>query len=154
MTIRPLTVFDAFDMAELEKACFSLPWSLESVKSELQNPNALYPGAFIGGKLAGYAGMQMILDEGYITNLATAPAHRRKGIAGALMRELLSAAAERKLRFITLEVRESNLPARGLYEKHGFAPAGTRKGYYDLPKEDAILMTREFFAVTPCIEKD
>ena len=144
MTIRPLSAFDAADMAEMEKECFSLPWSLQAVKGELLNPIAKYTGAFIGGKLAGYAGMQIVLDEGHITNIAVAPEMRRRGIADALMGELLSDAAGRGLAFATLEVREGNIPARSLYEKYGFAVVGRRKGYYDEPKEDAILMTREF----------
>ncbi|MDR0325841.1 MAG: ribosomal protein S18-alanine N-acetyltransferase [Oscillospiraceae bacterium] len=144
MTIRPLSAFDAAEMAEMEKKCFSLPWSLQSVKAELQNPIARYVGAFIGGTLAGYAGIQIVLDEGHITNIATAPEYRRQGIADTLMRELLAAATERGLAFVTLEVRESNVPAQTLYEKHGFAAVGRRKGYYDEPKEDALLMTREF----------
>ena len=139
--IRLLSPFDAADMAEMEKQCFSLPWSYESVRAELQNPLARYTGVFIGGRLAGYAGIQTVLDEGYITNVAVAPEHRRQGLAAALMGELLRFAGERGLAFVTLEVRESNTPARKLYEKYGFAAVGRRKGYYDAPKEDAILMT-------------
>ena len=144
MTIRPLSIFDAAEMAEMEKQCFSLPWSYQAVKGELQNPAARYIGAFTGGKLAGYAGIQVVLDEGHITNIATAPETRRRGVADTLMRALLAFAAERGLAFVTLEVREGNIPARKLYEKYGFAVVGRRKGYYDKPKEDAILMTREF----------
>ncbi|MDR0293516.1 MAG: ribosomal protein S18-alanine N-acetyltransferase [Oscillospiraceae bacterium] len=141
MTIRPLSPFDAAEMAELEKRCFSLPWSLASVKAELRNPIARYIGAFEYGKLAGYAGIQIVADEGYITNVASAPESRRRGIAGTLLRLLLEAAGEYGLRFVTLEVREGNAAARALYEKHGFTEAGRRRGYYDAPKEDAILMT-------------
>jgi ribosomal-protein-alanine N-acetyltransferase len=144
MTIRPLTPFDAEMMAELEKSCFSLPWSLQSVRSELENPIGLYLGAFIEGRLAGYAGMQLILDEGYITNIAAAPALRRLGIAGRLMAGLMAVARERGLSFVTLEVRKSNIPAQNLYIKHGFVAVGTRKNYYDEPKEDAVIMTRQF----------
>ena len=143
MTIRLLSAFDAAEMAEIEKLCFSLPWSLKSVKGELQNPIARYIGAFDNGKLVGYAGMQTVTDEGYITNIAVVPEHRRQGLADRLLAELLICAAERSLAFVTLEVRESNTPARKLYEKYGFAAVGRRKGYYDLPKEDAILMTKE-----------
>jgi ribosomal-protein-alanine N-acetyltransferase len=144
MTIRPLTELDAAEMADLEKQCFSLPWSYSTIYAELQNPVARVFGAFIGGRLAGYAGMQIILDEGYITNIATAPECRRMGVADKLMTELLALAEARKLAFMTLEARESNSPARLLYEKYGFVVTGKRKGYYDEPKEDAILMTREF----------
>ena len=142
MILRPLTVFDAEMMAELEKLCFPLPWSLQAVQAELKNPIALYIGAFVEGKLAGYAGMQVILDEGYITNVAAAPEMRRRGIADSLMTALMTAAEERKLSFVTLEVRESNTPAQNLYRKHGFSAVGKRKNYYDKPKEDAVLMTR------------
>ncbi|MCL1807475.1 MAG: ribosomal protein S18-alanine N-acetyltransferase [Oscillospiraceae bacterium] len=143
MTTRPLSPFDAAEMADLEKRCFSLPWSLQSIQFELQNPIARYFGVFDEGRLAGYAGMQIILDEGYITNVATAPEARRRGIADALLKELLAVGIQRGLRFITLEVREGNAAARGLYEKHGFVSVGLRKDYYDQPKEDAVMMTLE-----------
>jgi ribosomal-protein-alanine N-acetyltransferase len=129
-------------VAGLEIRCFSLPWSLQSIKAELENPIALYLGVFFEGKLAGYAGIQMILDEGYITNIAAAPEYRRRGIADRLMGGLMDAAVGRELSFVTLEVRESNTPAQNLYRKYGFAAVGKRKGYYDEPKEDAVIMTR------------
>jgi ribosomal-protein-alanine N-acetyltransferase len=147
MTLRPLTVFDAAAMSELEKQCFSLPWSLKAITAELKNPIARYYGAFSEGRLIGYAGIQVIVDEGHITNIAADPAHRRKGVADALMTELTALAGERKLSFMTLEVRESNLPAIGLYKKYGFSVAGIRPGYYDEPKEDAVIMTNEH----PCL---
>jgi ribosomal-protein-alanine N-acetyltransferase len=147
MNIRPLSPFDAAEMAELELRCFPLPWSLQSVKAELDNPIAVYFGAFTEGRLAGYAGMQIIIDEGHITNVATAPEHRRRGIAGALLKKLINIGRERGLSFLTLEVRASNASARKLYEKHRFSAVGTRKGYYDKPKEDAVIMKREYFSI-------
>jgi len=142
MTITPLTEFHARDMAELEKQCFPLPWSEAAIRAEINNPVARIWGAFENGRLLGYAGLQTIVDEGYITNIATSPEHRRHGIADALLRELLACAARKTLRFLTLEVRESNTPARALYAKHGFAQAGRRRGYYEAPREDAVLMTK------------
>ena len=127
-------------IAELERACFSVPWSRESVASELENPVAWYVVAEEGGQLLGYAGMHAILDEGYITNIATSPAHRRRGVADALLCALKARAAERELSFLSLEVRLSNAAAQGLYRKHGFAPSGLRRGYYHSPKEDALIM--------------
>ena len=127
-------------IAELERACFSVPWSRESVASELENPVAWYVVAEEGGQLLGYAGMHAILDEGYITNIATSPAHRRRGVADALLCALKACAAERELSFLSLEVRLSNAAAQGLYRKHGFAPSGLRRGYYHSPKEDALIM--------------
>ena len=85
--------------------------------------------------------MMTVLDEGYISNVAVAPEHRRKGCADALITALLSRAALRELSFVTLEVREHNEPAIALYRKHGFVPVGLRKNYYEAPVENALLMT-------------
>ena len=82
-----------------------------------------------------------VLDEGYVSNVAVDPDCRRMGIADALICEIVSRAKALELSFVTLEVRESNAPARRLYEKHGFENVGLRKNYYDFPKENAILMT-------------
>ncbi len=144
MTILRLTSDYAGQMAELEQQCFSLPWSENTIRGELKNPVGLYFGAFDGGRFAGYAGMQIVLDEGHITNIATAPEMRRRGVADSLLRELLTAAEARSVRFAILEARESNLSALSLYKKHGFLVVGRRKGYYEKPVEDAILLTKEF----------
>jgi ribosomal-protein-alanine N-acetyltransferase len=82
-----------------------------------------------------------VLDEGYITNVAVSPLHRRKGIAAKLLAELRAQAEEKELSFITLEVRASNVPAIALYEGAGYVPVGTRRNFYSAPKEDALLMT-------------
>jgi ribosomal-protein-alanine N-acetyltransferase len=147
MIIRPLSPFDAAEMAELEKRCFPLPWSLDSVRAELGNPIGVYFGAFTEGMMAGYAGMQAIAGEGYITNIAAAPEHRRRGLGSALLKKLIGAGRERGLAFLTLEVRASNTAAQSLYEKHGFSARGRRKNYYDKPKEDAVIMTREYLSL-------
>ena len=94
--------------------------------------------------VVGYIGMMYVLDEGYIGNVAVLPAFRRRGIADTLLHALDELAEERGLRFLTLEVRAGNMPARCLYEKNGYVPAGFRPGYYSAPKEDAVLMTKEF----------
>ena len=86
--------------------------------------------------------MMFVLDEGYISNVAVSPECRRQGIGDALIAEMDSRAKRRALSFATLEVRESNAPAIALYSKHGYVPVGTRKNYYDLPRESAILMTK------------
>ena len=95
------------------------------------------------GSVLGYAGLHVVLDEGYIDNVAVDPAYRRQGIADALIDTFVRFGAA-KLAFLTLEVRAGNAPAIALYEKHGFYEVGRRKDYYDDPKEDAILMTREW----------
>ena len=96
------------------------------------------------GTVLGYAGLLVVLDEGYITNVAVCPDYRRQGIAGELLGVFQRFAEGKQLAFLTLEVRESNAPARALYTKYGYKEVGVRKNYYDHPKENAILMTREF----------
>ena len=126
---------------ELEKLCFSMPWTLEMLRSQLPDERHEFLAAERDGEVLGYVGMMYVLDEGYISNVAVSPEQRRKGIADRLIAELMDAAVRLELSFVTLEVRASNEPAIELYKKHGFVPVGRRKNYYDLPKEDAILMT-------------
>lgn len=132
-------------LADIEKACFGAPWSEEGLREELENPHALFLVAEgSNGTVYGYIGCQVVLDEGYITNVAVSPAHRRKGVARQLIDTLLYHGSQRKLKFITLEARASNLPAITLYKARGFKPVGMRKNYYAAPREDAILMTYYF----------
>ncbi|HIY21632.1 MAG TPA: ribosomal protein S18-alanine N-acetyltransferase [Candidatus Flavonifractor merdigallinarum] len=131
-------------IAALERACFSRPWSEGALEEELYNDTACFLVAEgEDGSVLGYAGLHVILDEGYIDNVAVDPAYRRQGVADALLDVFCRFGAE-KLAFLTLEVRESNAPAIALYEKHGFYTVGRRKDYYDDPKEDALLLTREW----------
>ena len=127
---------------ELEKCCFSMPWTKEQLRSQLPDEQHVFLVAETDGKVAGYVGMMYILDEGYISNVAVSPEFRRRGLGDRLIDALLERADDLKLAFVTLEVRASNAPAIALYKKHGFVPVGQRKNYYDLPKEDAILMTK------------
>ena len=129
-------------LEELEKLCFSLPWTREQLESQLPDGQHIFLVAVVGERVLGYVGMMYVLDEGYISNVAVSPEARRRGIGDALISELLLRAEEKALSFVTLEVRESNAPAIALYGRFGFTPVGRRKGYYDAPKEDAILMTR------------
>lgn len=128
-------------LEELEKLCFSLPWTIEQLRSQLPDEHHIFLTALEGEHLLGYVGMMYVLDEGYISNVAVAPEARRKGIGDALIEELMKRAGLLGLAFVTLEVRQSNAPAAALYEKHGFTAVGKRKNYYDLPREDAVLMT-------------
>ena len=131
-------------IAELEKACFSEPWSEASLEEELFNPQASFIVAEDGeGGVLGYAGLHVVLDEGYIANVAVEEAARRHGVAGALL-DVYCRFGQAHLSFLTLEVRESNKAAIGLYLKHGFEEVARRKNFYSDPKEDAIIMTREF----------
>ena len=131
------------EINELEKLCFSLPWSRQALISQLPDDMHMFIAA-IGddGQVLGYVGMMYVLDEGYISNVAVSPEHRRLGIADALINALIDRADEKDLSFVTLEVRKSNVPAIELYIKNGFSEVGLRKNYYTKPTEDAILMTR------------
>lgn len=128
---------------KIEQQCFSFPWTLDQLRSQLSDDRHVFLAAVAeNGAVLGYVGMMFVLDEGYISNVAVAPAYRRQGVADALISALMTRAEELALAFVTLEVRAGNETAKSLYAKHGFVPVGRRKNYYDLPKEDAILMTR------------
>lgn len=131
------------EIEALEKRCFSLPWTWDMLLGQLPDDSHEFLATVDEeGKLLGYVGMMTVLDEGYISNVAVDPAYRRQGIADLLLRELLDRAVLRELSFVTLEVREHNEPAIALYRKHGFAPVGLRKNYYEAPAENAVLMTK------------
>lgn len=139
--IRQAVLQDAQQMAELDRICFSVPWSLESFVQELSvNERAMYFVAEIDGQLAGYAGLWQIVDEGHITNVAVAPQFRRQKLATAILEAFLSEGRARGIRAFTLEVRASNIAAQELYRKFGFQSAGERPGYYEDNKEAAMIM--------------
>lgn len=130
-------------LEEIEKACFSIPMTREQLENQLPDSrHAFLVAENAEEQVLGYVGMLYVLDEGYISNVAVAPEQRRKGIAGALLEELMRRAQSLSLAFVSLEVRAGNAPAIALYEKYGFRPVGRRKNYYALPREDAIIMTK------------
>ena len=131
-------------VAQLEKLCFSDPWSENSIASELENPLALWLVAEKNGAVAGYVGSQTVMDETDMMNIAVHPDHRRQGIAEALIEALIAVLKRKGSRSLTLEVRVSNENARRLYEKLGFCQAGIRKNYYRNPREDAIILRKEW----------
>lgn len=150
--LTPMTEEHIPQIAALERACFSHPWSEDALRDELWNDSAVVVVAEgEDGTVLGYAGLQTVLDEGYINNVAVDPRFRRQGVAGQLVEAFLRFGAA-KLAFLTLEVRVSNAPAIALYEKYGFVQAGRRRDYYDDPTEDALLMTRRFNHGTEGIE--
>ena len=141
IVITPLHADHLDDLADLESIAFSRPWSYDALAEELQNPLAVfYVAEDVEAESAvGYLGMHHILDEGYITNVVVHPAWRRKGLARCLLREAEQYAKKNKLQRITLEVRASNKLAIVLYEGFGFEREGMRPGFYDSPKEDALI---------------
>lgn len=139
--IEKMTAFHITEIAELEKECFSSPWSEEGLKSELTNEFARFFVAVSDGEIAGYIGAHNVLGEVYITNVAVFKAFRRQGIAKKLIAFLLETAKNENAEFVTLEVRKSNFHAISLYEKMGFKAVGERKDFYEKPRENAVLMT-------------
>ncbi len=142
--IRRMTAEDTTAVAEIEKICFSSPWTKESLESELTNPQAEFFVLETEGTVAAYMGMHIVLDECYIANVAVSPAFRRRGCGKLLVENALCVAREKGCCFITLEVRLSNLSAINLYKKCGFEDVGERKNFYSSPTENALIMTRYF----------
>ena len=128
-------------VAELEKECFSEPWSVKSLEL-LVGERAVGFVALVDGCLAAYAGMTHVLDEGQITNIATYPEFRRRGLAKMLLAAIDEYSMQNGIAFLSLEVRESNAAARELYFSCGWTEAGTRKGFYRFPTENAVIMTK------------
>lgn len=131
-------------VAALEKACFADPWSEKSVASELENALSLWLVAVEDGAVAGYVGSQSVLGEADMMNLAVSPDFRQQGIGEKLVRALVSELRDAGVQSLTLEVRASNLAAQGLYEKLGFLQTGCRRNYYKNPKEDALILRKEW----------
>ena len=133
-------------LEQLERMCFSRPWSKKMLAEELDNQCAAFLVAVEPEteKAVGYAGLLVVADEGYITNVAVDPSCRRQGVAAQLLQVFDSFARGNHLAFLTLEVRPSNAAAIALYQGFGFAEAGRRRNYYDLPKEDALILTKYY----------
>ena len=144
MNIVPMNEHHVPQIALLERECFADPWSQQSIASELHNPLSLWLVAQEGQTLLGYVGSQTCLDETDMMNIAVSPASRRQGVARALIEALVSALRQHGSKQLTLEVRASNSPARQLYESLGFLQVGLRKNYYRNPKEDALILRKEW----------
>ena len=145
--IRPMTAADVPSVAALEKLCFSDPWSVSSIASELDNPLSLWLVWEEAGAAAAYLGVQRVPPQADVMNVAVSPALRRRGIARALFAEL-----ERRLPEIDelfLEVRASNSGAIALYRTLGFEQVGRRPNYYLDPREDALILRKELFHADP-----
>ena len=133
-------------LEQLERMCFSRPWSKKMLAEELDNQCAAFLVAVEPEteKAVGYAGLLVVADEGYITNVAVDPSCRRQGVAAQLLQVFDYFAKGNHLAFLTLEVRPSNAAAIALYEGFGFREVGRRRNYYDLPKEDALILTKYY----------
>ena len=144
MNIVKMTAEHVDQIAQLEKECFSDPWSPKSIASELENSLSCWLVALEGATVAGYVGSQTVLGETDMMNMAVHPSFRRRGIASALVKALVEALKERGSHSLTLEVRVSNEPARELYERLGFVQVGRRPNYYQHPREDGLILRKEW----------
>lgn len=142
--IMEMTAAHTGQIAELEKICFSDPWSEKSIASELDSRLSLWLVAMDGETVVGYVGSQSVLGETDMMNIAVSPNYRRQGIAEKLVVELIEKLREKGNHSLMLEVRSSNDPAQKLYEKLGFEQVGRRKNYYRNPKEDALILRKEW----------
>lgn len=131
-------------VAELEKICFSDPWSESSIRSELNNKLSLWLVAVDDDRVVGYVGSQTVLGETDMMNIAVHPYYRKQGIGTALIVGLISALEQRDSHSLMLEVRASNAPAISVYQKLGFSEVGRRKNYYRNPREDALILRKEW----------
>ena len=141
--IRSLDFNDLDAVTEIERICFSLPWSRESFVNELVNKLAYYHCATVNGCVVGYMGMWKICDEGHITNVAVLPEYRKNGIASMLINKMVDVCKCSEINSMTLEARESNEEAISVYEKFGFVSVGKRPNYYQKPNESAIIMWKK-----------
>lgn len=143
-TVVPMEEAHVPAIAELEKICFNDPWPDQSIRSELTNPLSLWLVALKDGEVAGYVGSQTVIDESDVMNVAVAPQHRRKGLARTLFLTLENLLKEKKSHSLTLEVRASNEAAQALYAGLGYVQVGRRPNYYHNPKEDALILRKEW----------
>ena len=142
--ILPMNQTHVSQVAALEKICFHTPWSENSIASELKNELALWLVAVEEDCVVGYVGSQTVFPETDMMNIAVAPERRREGIAEVLVDSLVVELKRMGSTSLTLEVRASNAPAIGLYTKKGFHEVGLRKNYYRNPKEDALILRKEW----------
>ena len=143
ITVDEMTADTAKDVAALEAICFSDPWPLESFINTLSNGYAQYYVCYTDSCFVGYIGMYNLIDEVSVINVAVDPAYRGTGYGKMLMDRAEEYAVSHGCPAITLEVRQSNAPARRLYEKCGYTEYGIQKNYYTNPKEDAVLYRKE-----------
>lgn len=142
--VRKMELRDVDSVVDIEKNCFPIPWTKNSFITEItKNKLARYCVAEVGGKVAAYGGMWLVIDEAHITNIAVHSKYRGKGVGKKVVEGLIEEGKKINISKMTLEVRRSNLIAQELYKKFGFIPCGVRPGYYQDNGEDAIIMWKD-----------
>lgn len=140
ITVRAMQEKDADEVSRLEQQIFTQPWSRQGFVDSIGLANTVFLVAEEQAEILGYIGMYLSVDEAEITNVAVAPAKRRRGIGEMLLKAAKEEAGLRAIDTIVLEVRVSNGDAVRLYERNGFQVCGRRKEFYELPREDAYIM--------------
>lgn len=141
--IRRMDSPDLPRVVEIEKECFGGRWSLGAFANELANVSSSYFVGLWGDRIVAYAGYWLILEEAHITTIGTDPRFQRRGLGERMLLHLIGHAVRAEAKWVTLEVRPSNIPAITLYEKYGFSSLGRRKAYYEDNREDALVMWTE-----------
>lgn len=144
MEFLPMNESHVEQIAQLETICFTDPWSINSILYELKNPLSYWVVAVDMGKVVGYVGSQTVLGETDMMNIAVAPEYRRQGLAEEMINRLVAHLRAQQVHCLTLEVRASNQPAIQLYGKLDFHQVGRRPNYYRNPKEDALILRKEW----------
>lgn len=144
LKIREMTASDIDAVHEIEMTSFSDPWSRAIFEETLESKDNKILVAEADGVIAGYINLWYVLDEVTVANIAVAKDYRRQGVAASIMEHALKLSEEQGMYGVTLEVRTSNTPAIKLYERMGFESAGIRPGYYEKPREDAVIMWKYF----------
>ena len=144
MTITNMTSAHVAQIAELEKCCFNDPWSENSISSELNNRLSCWLVALESDVVIGYVGSQTVLGETDMMNIAVHPDYRNQGVAKNLIQTLMDTLSGQGSHSLMLEVRQSNEPAKNLYASLGFETVGIRKNYYRNPKENALILRKEW----------
>ena len=142
MQIRPMTIQDCEQVAQIEAASFSVPWSLRAFTETVEKDNFRYFVAEESGEILGYCGFLFVLDEAEIPNVCVKASARCRGLGKQMMTVLIEEAKKLGMAMLYLEVRESNAPARALYQSLGFEENGIRKNFYEHPVEHAVLMSK------------
>ena len=140
--IEPMNSSHVKGVFKVSKLSLAESWNIDSIEKELSNKLAKYLVALHGDKVIGFIGMWIVFHAGDITNVAVHPEYRKQGVGNLLIDNLITLCKENNINSLTLEVRESNIPAQSLYKKHGFKEEGIRKNFYNNPKENAIIMWR------------
>lgn len=140
VSVRRMNEIDIDGVLAVEEQTFTTPWSRDGFVNEMKNELSHYLVMIHNGKIIGYAGMWLIVDEAHVTNVAILPEYRGQKLGEQLMVALMNRAKERGALSMTLEVRQSNLVAQGLYGKFGFVSRGVRRNYYTDTQEDALIM--------------